>query len=50
MARRFLTIFDPDLPMRLAVGGYARERFGAGAEVAFLDFYRAAQEELVSAG
>ena len=44
--RRFLTIFDPDRPIRLALGSYFRERFGSGAHVSLLSLYQAVQEEL----
>jgi hypothetical protein len=46
VTRRFLAIFDRKLPVRLAVGAYAAERFGAGARVPLLTLYRSVQEEL----
>lgn len=44
--RRWLAVFDPALPLRLALGVYFRERFGAGAQVPVLELCRAVHEEI----
>ncbi|RKN20966.1 hypothetical protein D7147_09155 [Micromonospora musae] len=44
--RRWLAVFDPALPLRLALGVYFRERFGAGAQVSVLELCRAVHEEI----
>src|SRR5215470_12655459 len=49
VVRRFLAVFDMNLPERLALGSYCRQRFGSGARVGLLTFHRAVQEELASA-
>lgn len=50
LLRRWLAPFDPASPLRLALGSYFRERFGAGAAVPFLALHRAVQEELHRCG
>jgi hypothetical protein len=47
VVRRLLALFDDGLPVRLALGSWARERFGAGARLPFLDFYQAVGEEVI---
>ncbi|MEN3613815.1 lantibiotic dehydratase [Plantactinospora sp. ZYX-F-223] len=44
--RRWLAIFDPALPLRLALGDYFRERFGSDAQVSILELCRAVHEEI----
>jgi Lantibiotic dehydratase, N terminus len=46
VVRRWLTIFEPELPMRLALGTFFAERFGAGGRADFGTLYRAIQEQL----
>ncbi|MBF8191030.1 lantibiotic dehydratase [Nonomuraea sp. K274] len=48
--RRWLAAFDPALPLRLALGTYCRERFGAGAAVSYLSLFRAVHEEVARQG
>ncbi|MGH4023797.1 MAG: lantibiotic dehydratase [Pseudonocardiaceae bacterium] len=45
VVRRWLTVFDWKVPIRLALAQFVEERFGAGARVPFLVLYRAVQEE-----
>ncbi|WP_329518683.1 lantibiotic dehydratase [Spirillospora sp. NBC_01491] len=49
VVRRWLAVFDPALPLRLALGGYFRERFGSAARVPFLELCRAVHEEIARA-
>ncbi|MBT2207835.1 lantibiotic dehydratase [Actinomadura sp. NEAU-AAG7] len=44
--RHWLAVFDPALPLRLALGAFCGERFGAGARVPFLELFRAVHEEM----
>ncbi|MBQ0994750.1 lantibiotic dehydratase, partial [Micromonospora sp. H61] len=44
--RGWLAVFDPALPLRLALGVYFRELFGAGARVPVLELCRAVHEEM----
>ncbi|TDD12910.1 lantibiotic dehydratase [Nonomuraea diastatica] len=48
--RRWLGVFDPALPLRLALGAYHRERFGSGTSIPLLAVHRALQEELAQEG
>ncbi|WP_026413556.1 lantibiotic dehydratase [Actinomadura oligospora] len=48
--RRWLAVFDPALPLRVALGAYFRERFGAGESVTFLSLCRAVHEEIAREG
>jgi hypothetical protein len=41
--RRWLGVLDPTLPLRIALGDLVRRRFGAGAQLSFLDFHRTVQ-------
>ncbi|MEU4777338.1 lantibiotic dehydratase [Micromonospora sp. NPDC023633] len=47
--RRWLAVFDPALPLRLALGVYFRERLGSGAQVPVLELCRAVHEEIARA-
>ncbi len=44
--RHWLALYDPVLPLRLVLGTYCRERFGAGAEVPLLRLHRSLREDL----
>jgi hypothetical protein len=44
--RRWMGLHDPQLPVRLALGSYCRERFGAATRVPFLRFHQALEEDL----
>ncbi|WP_171060203.1 lantibiotic dehydratase [Streptomyces montanus] len=44
--RRWLSLHDRMLPVRIALGVYVRHRFGAGATPAFLDMHAAIQSDL----
>jgi hypothetical protein len=46
VVRRWLAIFEPELPMRLALGAFFRERFGPGGRADFGVLYRVLQEQL----
>jgi hypothetical protein len=46
--RRWLALHDPVLPLRLVLGAYCRERFGAGARVPLLRLHRSLREDLAS--
>ncbi|MES9604639.1 lantibiotic dehydratase [Actinomadura sp. NPDC000929] len=48
--RCFLTVFDPNLSLRITLGQHAQERFSEGEEIGFLAFYRSVQEELAGDG
>jgi hypothetical protein len=48
--RRWLAVFDPTLPLRLALGAYCREHFGAGSRVPLLLVHRALQEQMQDSG
>jgi hypothetical protein len=50
VVRRFLGIFDVNLPLRVTVGSYVRERFGAGAHLPFLSLEQAVQDERARPG
>jgi Lantibiotic dehydratase, N terminus len=49
VVRRFLAVFDANLPERLVLGSYCRQRFGSGAQVSLLTFHHAVQQELARA-
>ncbi|QVQ51272.1 lantibiotic dehydratase [Spiractinospora alimapuensis] len=44
--RRWLALFDPSLPLKLAFAEFFRERFGPGTAVPFLAAHRALHQEL----
>ena len=49
IVRRWFAIHDPQLPLRVSLAEYCRERFGAGACVPFMAFYHAVQRDLRAA-
>jgi hypothetical protein len=49
VVRRLLAVADPALPLRLALGRYAGERFGGGATVPWMTLYRAMHGESADA-
>lgn len=42
--RRWLSVFDWKVPVRVSVGAFCRERFGSGSRTPFLAVYRAVAE------
>lgn len=50
VVRRWLTVFDWKVPIRLTLAAFVGERFGARARVPFVVLYRAVQEEFAHHG
>ncbi|WTW99267.1 lantibiotic dehydratase family protein [Streptomycetaceae bacterium NBC_01309] len=46
VVRRFMSVFDSGLPLRLTLSRYFLERFGPGARPAFVEFHQVVRTEL----